>query len=153
MKRVYVNDATGLVEATWAGGDNQFQSRPGCTAVAVPEASQDDYSGMRWLGGTTFERASVPLRLIAVDAFFDLFTRRQRVAIRRKARGDAAASPPVPADDDIADLVHQLDIKAATSGTVNLDSPKLSAGLDLLIARGVINAADKAQILQGQPPA
>jgi hypothetical protein len=95
-------------------------------------------------------------RVIAVDEFFDLFTSQERKAMRRVARGDMIAVPPVLPDDDVADLIHQIDIKTKP---INLDSPRLAMGLDLLIARGVLGqgtadtpAARKAQIIAGEAP-
>lgn len=89
-------------------------------------------------------------RTVTVDALFELFTRAERVAIRQKARGDQAASPPVAPDDVLADLVHQIDLKIGQS--VNLDSPKLAAALTLLVDKGLLTTARRTQILAGTAP-
>lgn len=154
MKRIVtVDDATGNVIGQWMGGDEQdLEPVTGHTHITLAAGDTADYSRKRW-NGTAFEDLPRPTLAVSAYAFMDLFTAAERKAIRQKARGDATASPVVPPDDDIADYVHRLDLKASVGESIELRSPKVGAGLDLLIAKGVLASTRKAQIIAGTPPA
>lgn len=154
MKRIVtIDDATGEVLAQWRGGDEQ-ELAPVAGRTRIPLAAEDstDYSGTRWDGTNFVRTAALPVRQITADAFLQLFKTSERKAIRKLARGDMTAVPAVAPDEDVSDYVDQLNIKAAVDGRVDLDQPRVAAGLDLLIAKGLITAARKTRILAGLPP-
>ena len=112
------------------------------------EADLSDLLGRSYDVATNTIGARQPARAIAVDAFFDLFTKAERVLMRQKARGDDLAVPPVPPDDDIADLMQQVELRRV----INLENPKVAAGLTMLVSKGVLTAERRTQILANQAP-
>lgn len=138
MRRlVTTDDATGAVIDQWSGGEEQTLAPvAGRTHRDVPN-DDTNYIGMRWTG-TAFEAMRpVAPRVISKLDFARLFTQAEDVAID--------ASPDV----DVRFLARRLRL----ADSVNLDHADVAAGLDVLIAKGLIASARKARILAGQPPA
>jgi hypothetical protein len=75
---------------------------------------------------------------ISYAAFRALFTAPENQAIMTAALGNAS----------LLDWV----LQAAGAGEINLSDPKVKAGLDAIVAAGLLTADRETAILSGQPP-
>jgi len=77
--------------------------------------------------------SSRPPRVVPADVFRDRFADAELVAVMRAAQ----------TDDDVA----LYWAKATITGVINLESETVDQGLDLLVAKGLLTADRRAEIL------
>lgn len=90
MKQIVtVRDADSIAIGQWTGGDNQtLPPRAGYTQVAILENEEQQYAGMRWLGGTSFEAVTPVIRKLSPLDFVRRFTVTEEKTIRRLAKSN-----------------------------------------------------------------
>lgn len=137
MKRIItIASATGNVLAVWLGGDEQSLPAPPPGQLHLDRSADPDgtsYMGRRW-NGAAF--VSAPPRL-SRNEFMNLFTP-QEWGQAKAARKDS------PNADYWWD---QYD----TAIDVDMADPRVSSGLDVFVALGVLTPERKAQILSWVP--
>ncbi len=129
MRKALIDNGT-IVNVITVPDDFDGDTWGGYTVIDPPT---NGASGDTWDGATLTKPVVAGPRVVASDEFRDRFTDAELVAISKAAETD--------------DNVRLYWIKATTAPTVNLDSPVVDAGLDLLVSEELLASGRKAEIL------
>ena len=118
--------------------DSTYTAPDGATLVASTEADV----GWAYAGGNFSAPAvepDLPKRLLSFLEFMDLFTDAEQLALAGAAMTDAPTK-----------LWYD---RAVGAQFISLGDPRLTAGLDAMVAAELLSAARRNRVLQGLPPA
>lgn len=135
---IFVTTDTGDVVGSWSGDDQSLPATPsGQLAIPVdPETPLDPHT-KRWNGTVLVDVPVIPV--VTRYQFLQLFTSAERIAIIKMAQ----------LDDAVLDFYTQTQM---SEPQFPLNHPAVIAGVNLLVAKGVVLATRLADILAGVPP-
>ena len=140
---VRIDEATGKVLGTLNTSGTLPAGYVNADAVSAETRAQIVAGLVHLSGGAWLDLPTVAPRVLSRLDFARLFTQEERILIRaRRAAGDQVAAV-------IDDFYALLEL----AGDVNLDHVDVVAGLDFMVAQGLLTSLRKTAILDNQPPA